>query len=372
MELTKMKRLACFHLLNDFSGSPKVLKMVLDGLCTEDVDVDLYTSNTNGTLDELKGHKNCKMHTYKYKFSNNSFVTFVRYSRIQMLTFFWSFRYVFSKDVVFYINTLLPIGPALAGRMMGKRVVYHYHENADIKGAFYKLLAAGMQKLAHEIICVSKHQSLFLKRKDLITLVPNALPINFIDKLTPNIDLAFQRKTVLMLGSLKEYKGTVEFFQLAAAMPEYPFVLVLNETQENIDALIRDKGLLISANLTIYPRQSDVAPFYNQSTVVLNLSNKDLFVETFGLTALEAMSAGLPVIVPTVGGIAEMVEDGVNGYKIDVQHLNKIQEAVTRMLTAESLYKKLAQNALEYSQQYREENMIKHISNIIWRTNKTR
>ena len=72
-------------------------------------------------------------------------------------------------------------------------------------------------------------------------------------------------------------------------------------------------------NLQIISRQNDVTPFYNEASIVLNLSDKQRFVETFGLTALEAMSAGLPVIVPTEGGIAEMVEDGANGYKIDVQ-----------------------------------------------------
>jgi len=52
-------------------------------------------------------------------------------------------------------------------------------------------------------------------------------------------------------------------------------------------------------NLQIISRQNDVTPFYNEASIVLNLSDKQRFVETFGLTALEAMSAGLPVIVPT-------------------------------------------------------------------------
>ena len=46
-------------------------------------------------------------------------------------------------------------------------------------------------------------------------------------------------------------------------------------------------------NLQIVSRQNDVAPFYNEASIVLNLSDKRRFVETFGLTALEAMSAGL-------------------------------------------------------------------------------
>lgn len=57
-------------------------------------------------------------------------MTMLRYCAVQLYTFLLAFRWLFQKDVVFYINTLLPVGPALAGRLMGKRVVYHYHENA--------------------------------------------------------------------------------------------------------------------------------------------------------------------------------------------------------------------------------------------------
>lgn len=362
-----MKRLVCFHLLNDYSGSPKMLKTVLDGFCREGVVVDLYTSGTYGVLDELKVHPNFRMHSYYYNFSDNPMVTLVRYLWVQLLTFIWTWRYLVTKDVVFYINTLLPIGPALTGRMIGKRVVYHYHENADVKGAFYKFLAAGMQKLAHEIICVSGYQSQYLKRQDIVTVVPNAIPNELLKKLRPNPKVAFQKKTVLMLGSLREYKGTSEFYQLAALLPQYPFILVINDTQKNIDMYVKEKGLAQSENLKVYSRQSDVSKFYNESSLVLNLSNKELFVETFGLTALEAMSAGLPVIVPTVGGVAEMVKDGVNGYKIDVQDLDKIEVAIDSLLTDENKYKSMASNALENSKNFSEEKMVNNIKQIIWK-----
>jgi N-acetyl-alpha-D-glucosaminyl L-malate synthase BshA len=39
--------------------------------------------------------------------------------------------------------------------------------------------------------------------------------------------------------------------------------------------------------------------------------------ESFGLVALEAMSAGVPVVVTRVGGTREVVEDGVCGYLVD-------------------------------------------------------
>ena len=118
-------------------------------------------------------------------------------------------------------------------------------------------------------------------------------------------------------------------------------------------------------NLQIVSRQNDVAPFYNEASIVLNLSDKRRFVETFGLTAFEAMSAGLPVIVPTKGGIAEMVEGGVNGYKIDVQELEKIENHITTLLSDRDSYLQLAGKALEYSRNFNDEKMISGIVSVL-------
>ncbi len=114
-------------------------------------------------------------------------------------------------------------------------------------------------------------------------------------------------------------------------------------------------------NLTIFPRQDNVVPFYNKASVVLNLSDKERFIETFGLTALEAMAAGLPVIVPTEGGIAEMVEVGKNGYKIDVQHLNEIEARIENIFSDKEFYMSLSENAYRYSLEYSEEEMTQQI-----------
>ena len=359
-----MKHIICFHLYNDYSGSPKVLKIVLEGLLKKGYQIDLITS-TGGALDELLYYKNLSKYSYPYRFSNNPIVTMLRYCMVQLYTFILTFRWLFYKDVAFYINTLLPVGPALAGRIMGKRVVYHYHENAFVKGTFYKVLATIMQKLAHEIICVSEYQASFLQQKKCVITIPNALPQNFVNRLTPNFKTAFERKTILMLGSLELYKSPLEFIELAKRLPQFVFVLVISDTKENIDIFIEKYKINVYKNLTIYPRQNDVVPFYNQASLVLNLSDKKQVVETFGLTALEAMSAGLPVIVPTEGGIAEMVVDGENGYKIDVQNLNQIAECIKTILSDETLYMELAQNALAYSKRFSEAKMVNSIEMIL-------
>lgn len=360
-----MNKLVCFHLFNDFSGSPKVLRMVLGGLAKQGLSIDVVTSKGEGALSDLAGQEGFRISRYAYRFSANGLVTMMRYGWVQLYIFLFSFRYLLSRKTVFYINTILPMGAALAGRLMGKRVVYHYHENASVKSAFYRVLAWCMQKLASEIICVSEYQRSFLKRQNGVQVVPNAVPKTFVNQLNPNPEEAFERKRVLMLGSLKQYKGTHEFVELAARMKAYAFELVLNETPENIAAFWKESGMTQPENLTVYPRQNNVAIFYNRASMVLNLSNKNLFIETFGLTALEAMSAGLPVIVPTEGGIAEMVEDGVNGYKTDVQELDKIEKQIGVLLENRELYTQLAQGAYEFAQHFNETKMTERIGKIL-------
>lgn len=64
------------------------------------------------------------------------------------------------------------------------------------------------------------------------------------------------------------------------------------------------------------------------------------------------------MIVPTEGGIAEMVEDGINGYKMDVQELDEIADKIEKMMTDGELYAHLAENALSYSHQYDRDAMV--------------
>lgn len=357
------KRIVCFHLFNDYSGSPKVLHNLLSGLLDRGYKIDLVTTQ-GGVLDRLDS-PNLQRHTYSYAFSINPIVTMARYTWAQIITFVMALRYAFRKDTIFYINTILPLGPALAGRLTGKRVIYHYHENAFVKGSFYRTLAKAMQRLAHNIICVSSYQASYLSRKKNVDIIPNALPEEFVSRLRPDPSSAFDRHTILMLSSLKAYKGTHIFIRLASALPQFRFVLVINDTIEAIDSWIEAGSIAIPANLTIHPRTSDVVPFYNNSSLVVNLSDPRLFIETFGLTALEAMSCALPVIVPTQGGIAEMVSDNVNGFKIDCNDTQLLNQTITTLLTDRKNYERIAGNALAYSRSFSRDAMIERICNVL-------
>jgi glycosyltransferase involved in cell wall biosynthesis len=238
---------------------------------------------------------------------------------------------------LFSINTLLPFGAALAGKFYGVPVVYHLHETSIRPRLLKRFLFLCVQKFASHSIYVSK----FLiqaeprggSRKH---VVPNALDDAFMAKARASAPTFAAPFHVVMVCSLKAYKGVNEFVELARRMDDLRFDLVLNASPEEIGLWASD--IQPHINLRVLGPLRDLHPVYSTAHIVLNLSHPDQWVETFGLTALEAMAYGVPVIVPKCGGIAELVRDGEEGFKCDVRDLTTIIDGIRHILKDRSTY----------------------------------
>ena len=55
-------------------------------------------------------------------------------------------------------------------------------------------------------------------------------------------------------------------------------------------------------------------------------------LESFGLAALEAMACKVPAIATRVGGVTELVEDGVNGLLFDVGDVDRMAAGAIALL----------------------------------------
>jgi N-acetyl-alpha-D-glucosaminyl L-malate synthase BshA len=91
----------------------------------------------------------------------------------------------------------------------------------------------------------------------------------------------------------------------------------------------------------------DVVALGEQDQVVPLLSVADLFLlpsqqESFGLAALEAMACGVPVIASRVGGLPEVIDDGVDGYLKDPEDLQGMAEQALTVLADAKLHERLA------------------------------
>jgi hypothetical protein len=119
-------RIVFVHLLNDFSGSPKVLKEIIGAVVARPGRAKLYVGSSGvGFL------SNCGIPTtqYWYRRSSLRIVTLCSYFLSQCVLFvkLVNDRSI-DREAVIYVNTLLPFGAALYGKLTGRQVIYHVHE----------------------------------------------------------------------------------------------------------------------------------------------------------------------------------------------------------------------------------------------------
>ena len=76
-------------------------------------------------------------------------------------------------------------------------------------------------------------------------------------------------------------------------------------------------------------RREELAAYYRMSTVVVIPS----WFEAFGLVAVEAMACGKPVVASDVGGLAETVRHGHNGYLFPVGDHVRLAGYVSHILS---------------------------------------
>lgn len=356
-------KIYAFHLLNDYSGSPKVLMQLCKGWTKNNVEVELFTSSgREGFLSNIEA---VKTNFFWYRFSQNKFVRLFSLFFSQSLLFVKLLFKVKKKDII-YINTVLPFGAGILGKLKGCRVIYHIHETS-IKPKVFKRFLFGIAKwTAKDVIYVSNflaEEEQFKKAKTHILY--NAIENIFLEKAKEKrISLPKSNpKNVLMVCSLKAYKGVNEFVKLAQYNPNFEFKLVMNAQKKDIDTYFTN--FQIPSNLTLFPTQTNLHTFYLWADVILNLSRPDGWVETFGLTIIEGMSYGLPAIVPPVGGIAEIVEEGKNGFKVDSRNTDLLNQTLQKLLNNSDLYNQMAQNCQEKIKEFSEETFLEKSLSIL-------
>jgi N-acetyl-alpha-D-glucosaminyl L-malate synthase BshA len=89
-----------------------------------------------------------------------------------------------------------------------------------------------------------------------------------------------------------------------------------------------------------------------QQELVPLLSAGDLFLlpsekESFGLAALEAMACGVPVVASNVGGLPEIIENGVTGFACPLDDVAEMAARSIELLTDRALHDDIARNAAE-------------------------
>jgi glycosyltransferase involved in cell wall biosynthesis len=332
-----------FHRSNDYTGSTRALaNMIQSEYNGQNVIVVTIDIKGIGFLSELSNVKISKVY---YPLIKGKRIKFISYFISTLHLFLLAFKQRTKIDT-FYINTINPYPAAIVGRLLKKKIIYHVHEKFVDNGLEQRLLEFIFNHTKSTRIFVSN----YVKNQYPASINPSIVKYN---KLSPvfvsNVKLIpinqRSRNHIIMISSLSVIKGVYQFVALAKVMPTRQFTLIVNANDNEISSFFKDKNDL-PINLNILPAQSDIHPFLSNADLLLNLSIPSMWIETFGLTIIEAMAYGIPAIVPNVGGPLEIVTDGYNGYCVDVTDIAVLQQKIEKCF-ADNNYEHLATGALQ-------------------------
>ena len=111
------------------------------------------------------------------------------------------------------------------------------------------------------------------------------------------------------------------------------YLLVVGEGSRR-DSLEQQAAELRIAHRVVFTGRRDDIPAV---TAALDVAVLPSYREAKGLTVLEAMALSRPVVASNVGGIPEMIEDGVSGLLVPPHDAPALASAIVRLLTDHSL-----------------------------------
>ncbi len=127
---------------------------------------------------------------------------------------------------------------------------------------------------------------------------------------------------------VKRIPDVVEIF--AAVRAEIPAKLLMigdGPDRTSAEWLVREKGL--TKDVCFLGKQNQVQDFLNCADVLLLPSD----IESFGLAALEGMACGVPAVCSDVGGLPEVIRNGVDGFLVPNHDVKTMAARALEILT---------------------------------------
>jgi glycosyltransferase involved in cell wall biosynthesis len=105
---------------------------------------------------------------------------------------------------------------------------------------------------------------------------------------------------------------------------------------ERLDAMVRDAGLEDRVTFHSYLPHKDIISYYQQADVVVNPS----LSETFGISIVEGMACGVPVVGTRVGGMLDTIVDEV-GRAVPPEDPERLAQAICEILENRALARQM-------------------------------
>ena len=178
------------------------------------------------------------------------------------------------------------------------------------------------------------------------------------DPLRYRPDPGARRAGVLFVGRLTPHKGVDVLIQ--AMPPDVPLTILGSEghdhrpPERDYPSLLRSLAVGRRVQFLGAVDDEELARQYRTAAVLVIPSvertcygRRIVVSELLGLVALEAMASGTPVIASRLGGLPEIVEDGVTGYLVPPGDVSTLRERLTQVLADPAAAARLGSSARE-------------------------
>ena len=194
-------------------------------------------------------------------------------------------------------------------------------------------------------------QGLFGLPFEKINVIPNGINLTNFNGIERDYEFRRQyasdnEKIILYMGRLVYEKGIQH---LISAMPKILngyndaklIIAGKGGMTDELKAQAEALGISNKVYFTGYLNAKQVQKMYKCADVAVFPST----YEPFGIVALEAMLAGVPIVVSDVGGLNEIVEHGVTGMKSYAGNANSIADSILALLYDHQLAANVSKNA---------------------------
>ena len=256
-------------------------------------------------------------------------------------------------DVIHAHDWLTYFAGIAAKRVSGKPLVVHMHatefdrSGENINRRVYAIEKAGMQA-ADRVIAVSELTRRIVIGKygilaDKVVTVHNAVRFGESEEAAP--ERAVKDKVVTFLGRITYQKGPDYFVEAAAKVlqrvSDVRFVMAgPGDLMNHVVLRVAQLGIADRFHFTGFLKGGEVQRMFRLSDVYVMPSVS----EPFGISPLEAMRSGVPVIISRQSGVAEVLDYAI---KVNYWDVDALADAIYGLLTYPALGRMFASKGLE-------------------------
>ncbi len=212
-------------------------------------------------------------------------------------------------------------------------------------------------------IAISNNTEVYCKRnlpKNIsIILLHNAIDLAVFEKK----EQTFSSNELTLIGSLVENKGQLLAIHTIKELKDRGVILKLNLLGEGVkrgmlEKTVKELGL---EKEVVFHGNIDSPELFLHRSFCYLLTSKS---EAFGLTIIEAMACGLPVVCTDGKGNRDLIKEGENGFMVWERDPKLLADKILLLFKNEDLRKEMGEKAKTFAKGFGMENYVKELLSI--------